>query len=102
MIEHKDLLGKTLRIGQIAVNIFPRDKKHKGEFGESIQHRLCKIIKINSSGVRIEYQNKDGETGQSNIYNTANRLIILKKKDNPTPINNKNNIINNRWEILDL
>lgn len=94
MPEYKDMLGKTLNIGQTALNIFIQN-----ESGEPIGHRLCEIIKINPGSVRIEFLNKKGILKRSSIYRTTNRLIILEQGDGST--SGGDNVIKNRWEILD-
>lgn len=95
MPEYKDMLGKTLVVGQKALNVFIRSD---GPSGEPIGHRLCEITKINPKSVRIRYKKKLGQTGESNIYNTVNRLIVLKESNGYI----HNGSMKNRWEILDL
>lgn len=90
---HKDMLGRTLMSGQIALHVFIPEGQG------CIDHRLCKIIKINSNNVRIKYD-KEGKEHQSNIYLTTKRLVILKMGNGCKSSNI--NTINNRWEILDL
>ena len=98
MEEYKDMLGKVLRIGQTCINVFVQDST--GGNGERIGHRLCEIIKINPASVRIRYTKENGKEGQSNIYHTTNRLIVLHKGDGH--ISGGENEVANRWEILDL
>jgi len=95
MTEFYDMLGKLLVPGQKAINIFINNKSN----GEPIGHRLCEIIKINPRSIRIKYIKKNGFFRESNIYNTTNRLIILKESDGHIA---GENIVKNRWEILDL
>ena len=52
MPEYKDMLGKTLIVGQRVINVFIRSD---GPSGEPIGHRMCEIIKINPKSVRIQY-----------------------------------------------
>lgn len=88
------MLGKTLVVGQKAINVFIRSD---GPSGEPIGHRMCVIIKINPKSVRIRYMKKLGIRGESNIYNTINRLIVLKESNGY--VNDEEH--KTRWEILD-
>lgn len=94
MPEYKDMLGKKLVIGQKAINVFIRSD---GPSGEPIGHRMCEIIKINPKSVRIRYEKKLGQLGESNIYNTINRLIVLKESNGYVSSGERKT----RWEILD-
>ena len=94
MAKYKDMLGKSLVVGQTALNVFIQSKSQ-----EPIGHRICEIIKLNGMSVRIRYEKSDGTEGQSNIYNTTNRLIVLQESDGHA--SGGENTIENRWEILD-
>ena len=94
--EYNDMLGKTIKIGQTCINLF-----FQSVSGEPIGHRIYTIKKINGASVRIQYDISNGEFGESNIYNTTNRLIILEEGNGKNSLRGEEYKVKNRFEILD-
>lgn len=76
----EDFFGKEIKIGDYALHLYLWATVIGGNIygGESaIKHKLVKVMGFSKKGVRIEWREKE-KIKQSTIFNTNNRLIILK------------------------
>lgn len=66
----KDVLGKEIKEGDTALNIFLKENK--------INYRLANVIRVHATCIRIRYP-IEGQIHYSNIYRTDNRIVIMRE-----------------------
>jgi hypothetical protein len=96
----KDLFGKEIHLEDTVLNVWANNDlyRDKGQGGEgAIQYRVAKVIKINPKSIRIEYSH-EGELRDCNIYNTANRIIVMNDDGSISSEKNVNAIIRAKTE----
>ena len=75
----RDFFGRDIKIGDRVIHLWAT-VTHLGISGgtSAIKHKLAKVIGFSKKGVKIEWSLKKSSIQQSTIFNTRNRLIILK------------------------
>jgi hypothetical protein len=76
----RDFFGKDIKVGDDVLHLWAKIVRDKVWGGESaIRHKKAKVVGFSAKGVRIEWKkNHTDSMKQSTIFNTRNRLIILK------------------------
>lgn len=79
----RDFFGRDIKVGDRVLHLWAVMSYHGIKGGESaIKHKLATVINFSGKGVRIEWKEKNSKPlKKSTIFNTRNRLIILRKAD---------------------
>ena len=77
----KDMFGRGINVGDMVLHLWTyvdgRGRPYGGKNG--VNHKLGTVIRLNPKSIRIRHRDK-GEEGESNIYNTTNRIIIMENE----------------------
>lgn len=76
----RDFFGKDIKVGDIVLHLWAQVYRDQITGAESaIKHKRAKVVAFSKKGVRIEWKkNHTDPMKQSTVFNTRNRLIILK------------------------
>jgi len=74
----KDFFDKIIKIDDEVLHLWCVINNGRVYGGEkAVQHKIGKIINLNTKTVRMEWLDQNGEYHQSSIKNTKNRIIVL-------------------------
>lgn len=79
----RDFFGRDIKVKDKVLHLWATVTYLHVEGGASmIKHKVAKVIGFSAKGVRIEWKEKNFKPRKkSTIFNTRNRLIILRKAD---------------------